>query len=386
MPVNYQAVQTQIHQMGEEALPRAREITKKLETATATLQTHASDLAALIARVDAARAENSNLRCARPVAESLNANPDAPALTSPYVLLAADGSQVVPSHHDAVEFGVINVGALRVLPGQRLPPQEKIETRLLCNDEIFTRDGAMLTEEIVALMRDIEERSQLAKLAAQETLPVVALTDGQMEIFGAAKASREYQEKLEKYTGVLEQLAGLNVIMAGYVDRPASDLVVRLLELMLLPDAELKFAGERRPLRGVTDRRLFEKFLKPGQRSAIFAIQSSSAVKFSELLAPHFFYLNVGSAARAALARVETPGWVARDEALVDLLHFSLVSQCRELGSHPYPYALHRAHEVALVSLEEKRELLNMLLIELRRRGLPVEEITNKQYLKENWK
>lgn len=372
--------------MGEDALPRSKEITEKLKKAVETLQAYAADLAALLARVDAAEAHNSNLRCARPKTEPLNVNPAAPALTSPYVLLAADGSQVVPSHHDAVEFGVINVGALRVLPGQGRPPQEIIETRLLCNDEIYTRDGAMLTEEIVALMRDIEERSQLADLAARETLPVVALTDGQLEIFGAAKASREYQAKLKEYTGVLERLSGLNVILAGFVDRPASDLVVRLLELMLLPDADLKYAGERRPLRGVTDRRLFETFLKPGQRSAVFAIQSSSAKRFDELLAPHFFYLNVGSAARASLARVEAPGWVVRDESLVDLLHFSLVSQCRELGSRPYPYALHRAHEVALVSLDEKRELLNMLIIELRRRGLPVDELSNKQYLKDNWK
>ncbi len=68
---------------------------------------------------------------------------------------------------------------------------------------------------------------------------------------------------------------------------------------------------------------------------------------------------------------------------MVDLLHFALIGQCSQMGSRPYPYALHRSHEIAVVSYEEKRQLTNMILLELRRLGINTEDISNKQYAKE---
>ena len=60
-----------------------------------------------------------------------------------------------------------------------------------------------------------------------------------------------------------------------------------------------------------------------------------------------------------------------------------LVDQCRILGSRPYPYLLHRAHETALVSLQEREQVTQMIVLELRQRGVPVEGISNKQYAKD---
>jgi hypothetical protein len=64
---------------------------------------------------------------------------------------------------------------------------------------------------------------------------------------------------------------------------------------------------------------------------------------------------------------------------MLDTLHAVLVSQCRILGSRPYPYLLHRAHEVALVSLDEKDQVISMIMQELRKRGVEVGEKSNKQ-------
>src|SRR3989304_10031686 len=111
----------------------------------------------------------------------------------------------------------------------------------------------------------------------------------------------------------MEILASMNTVTAGYVDKPGADLVVRLLELALYPDEELQKAGKERQLGGVRDIDLFRDILQPMERSAIFAIQSSSAVKFSQRLkrqmALHFFYLNVGRVGRPWLGRVEPPAW-----------------------------------------------------------------------------
>jgi hypothetical protein len=53
------------------------------------------------------------------------------------------------------------------------------------------------------------------------------------------------------------------------------------------------------------------------------------------------------------------------------------------MGSRPYPYVLHRAHEAALVKLEEKDQVTQMIVNELQRRGVEVGEMSYKQSAKD---
>jgi hypothetical protein len=240
------------------------------------------------------------------------------------------------------------------------------------------QDGSSgpLTEELVALLRDYKERKELASLAGIEQGIVLTLTDGPLELFREPKGDPRFDRLFDDYLTVMEELASINAVTAGYVDKPGADLVVRLLELALYPDAELHKAGKEHLLGGVRDIDLFLETLQPSERSAIFAIQSSSAEKFSQRLngqmALHFFYLNVGTTSKPWLVRVELPAWVSRQSELVDLLQATLLQQCRQVGIKAYPYALHRAHEVALVSFQEKVQLQEMIEAEMRRAGLEV--------------
>jgi hypothetical protein len=134
-----------------------------------------------------------------------------------------------------------------------------------------------------------------------------------------------------------------------------------------------------RPLRGVSDVELYKQILPPGERSAICAIQSRSAGKYPAELALHFFYLNVGREGKPWLVRVEVPEWVAEDKALLDPLHATLIDQCRILGNQPYPYALHRAHETALVTRQEEQQVKNMIALELRKQNVAVGDKSPKQ-------
>jgi hypothetical protein len=169
---------------------------------------------------------------------------------------------------------------------------------------------------------------------------------------------------------------------AGYVDRQAANLVVRLLEVVCLPESQLSEVKHSHPLQGVLDLELFRPLLAPGERSAVFALQSRSALRYRDDLALHFFYLNVGRDVHPWLARVEIPAWVARNPQMLDDLHAVLVQQCLILGSRPYPYLLHRAHEAAVVTFEEKDQVTQMIALELRARGVEVGEISNKQSAK----
>jgi hypothetical protein len=295
-------------------------------------------------------------------------------------LLAADGSQIIPSRHDEVEYGLINVGVIKMLYGMSVPPDITIQSQLLYDDLLYT-DPSMLAEARLTMQRDLEERRILARLAEGLSPPVITFTDGPIEFAGNHEFAdaASFKELLEAYMKALGQLHEMNAVTAGYVDKPAANLVVRLLEVSSMSEAELRQRGKASPLRGVSDRRLYRDILRPGERSAVFGYQSWWAKHFQDKLALHFFYLNIGREGHPWLARVEIPAWVAADSTMLDDLHATLVSQCRSMGSRPYPYLLLRAHEAAVVTLEEKEQVTQMIVMELRRRGIEVGEKSYKQ-------
>jgi hypothetical protein len=53
------------------------------------------------------------------------------------------------------------------------------------------------------------------------------------------------------------------------------------------------------------------------------------------------------------------------------------------MGARPYPYLLHRAHETAVVKFEEKRQIEQLLALELRKGGGEVGSESNKQSAKD---
>jgi hypothetical protein len=412
MPIDFRDIQRQVKSWGEKAPERERQLNQSRKTALDRLHRLSGQEEDLKRRIERARQENPALRCAVPTQEALDAAVGLPELITRPVVLAADGSQINPDRHSAVEFCVVNVGAFSMRPKCPEPPQETIRSQLLDPQDLYT-DRGLISEEIVALYRDLAERRFVLELARQIppggssngspagapaglpagspaggtlSTPVVALTDGPLELYQEREA-RElpvFQKLFADYLDVLRDIARLEVIAAGYVDKPHADLVVRMLELSLVPDADLgKRSARPRGWTGVLDVDLFRSILEPGERSALFAIQSASAQRFTDELALHFFYLNVGRGGHPWLARVEVPAWMASSPAALSTLHAVLVDQCRMVGARPYPYALHRAHEVAVVSLAEKGELEQMLIQELHRRGLSVGELSSKQMLKQ---
>jgi hypothetical protein len=381
MPVNFREIQQEIRKMGQQAREIEKDLKERRQVALELLKLNANRLEELRKKVELAAAANPNLRCAAPVDESLTFTQATPLLPPALTILSADGSQINPDRHDAAEFSVINVGAICLQPGKA--PVEFTRSQLFYGDSMRTAAGRPITEEIVALRRDLNERRLLAEQAEKELLPIVAVTDGPLELFRQPGNDPDLDEPFHDYLAVLKRLAAKGVATAGYVDKPSANLVVRLLELTAVPEEELAHVERIGPLNRVSDYYLFQNLLAPGERSAVFAIQSTSKRDFKDQLELHFFYLNVGRAEHAWLVRVEIPRWVAEKCDLLDMLHATLVSQCRQMGSHAYPYVLHRAHEVALVTLEEKQQILDMIAAELYRQGVEVGEKSQKQAVKD---
>ncbi|HEX8918830.1 MAG TPA: DNA double-strand break repair nuclease NurA, partial [Chloroflexota bacterium] len=247
-------------------------------------------------------------------------------------------------------------------------------------------------EDSVSLRRDLRERETLDQLSNGLPGNVLTFTDGPLELWSASgEETRELAMFREKYKGVLSRLQSRGAVTAGYVDKPRADLVVRLLELAKMSPEQLadrQFMRTYHPFRGVDDALLFsgqdQPWIFPGHRSAVFKLQSSSQNVYTGVLTLHFFYLNVGTTGHPWLVRVEIPQWVADDPVKLDLLHAVLVEQCEIMGYKPYPYLLHRAHETAVVRLDEKTQVEQMLNMELRRHGAPIGEKSPKQTAKDH--
>ncbi len=388
MALDFQQVRQQVIEMGENAPLRAQYLREKRDKALEILHEYAAELEALSAKVNAAISANPNLRCAIPKDENLNHHRACPALPEKATLLAADGSQINPDRHASVDYCLVNVGAIQMQYGEADSPVTTVRSQLFYDEQMYI-GGGRISERMVALMRDLRERTLLADLAKDVESPVITLTDGPLELWvgreGALEA-REYEKRFKEYLGALRELHLLGVSTAGYIDRPRGDLLVRLLEIATLPTDELDKAGrEHRPYRGIADADLFNFLLKPGERSTVFGIQSRNADKYTAELALHFFYLNVGrDDVHPYPVRVEIPAWVASDAQKLDDLHAILVQQCQVLGSRTYPYLLHRSHEVAVVTQDEKKQVENMIALELHRRGVEFGGESQKQGTKDD--
>ena len=372
MALDFQQVREQVILMGEGAPNRVEYFRALREQALETLGENANKNQYLLGKIQAALTQNANLRCAIPKEDAFNQVFGLPALSETITILAADGSQINPDRHASVDYCLVNVGAIKMKYGSPSSPVITVRSRLFYDDQIYTPAG-LITERLVALRRDLRERQLLAELAQGGELPIITLTDGPLELWVGRESELEgveYEKYFKDYLVALRELHKVGASAAGYIDRPRGDLLVRLLELALLPLDEIEKAGrEFRPLRGITDADLFLDLLGPGERSAVFGIQSRNAGKYTAELALHFFYLNVGRDEEHPYpVRVEIPAWVVNDAQMLDNTHAVLVHQCQIMGNRTYPYLLHRSHEVALVSQDEKRQLENMISLEIQRR------------------
>jgi hypothetical protein len=382
MPVNYQDLYTRIKAIGAGTQERR----KKKEDA----QTQARDLFAyfnskldeLRFKVDSARAVEANIRCAYPLDENLASSYPPVDSLKEATLIAADGSQIVPDRHAALQYYVINVGAIAMQVGSGNTPEVFTDTELHMLDEF---EDTFFSDSQVALQRDVAERKKLLEVAEKYSGTVIALTEGQLELWGAVDSdnSRDFEKSLQDYLDVLKEMEKQRVITSGYVDKPGANWVVRLLEIAMIPQDELPNLKKYHPFLGVTDLWLFSKILGKHERSAIFKLQAKSAEKYTGSISIHFFYINVGDEKKPKIARVDVPLWVVNDKEVLNNLHCALIEQAKIMGNEPFPYLLHRAHEIAVVSHKEKEEIDQMLAIEIRNNGGELGEKSGKQSAKD---
>lgn len=381
MPVNYLQVENNLVTFSEKTKQHHDQLKVAREQLTGTYKALDGSSAAIRTKIEKAESVLKSIYCAKPTGEPLLFAKNAPPAPEQYTLVAADGSQINPSRHRSLQFCVINVGLIKLLKGSGKAPEIEIQSSLLDFEHLYTEEGTLVGEDVVALFRDHAERKAILDFTGLDEGPIITLTDGPLDVYLGMNIDQRRKDLQEEVFTVNRHLEARGVISAGYIDKPGSEMLSRMLSVYNTPDDKLaSYDDKQRPIRGVPDAELLEVCVtQPGQRSAVFEAVSKNPIVVEKRIPVCFFYLNVSQGEKPWLVRVEFPVWVSKDPNLVDLLHSVVYAETQVLDTHPYPYLLHRSHELAVISMAEADAVESMLLQQLDADGLRLGQISNKE-------
>ncbi len=291
--------------------------------------------------------------------------PDEPEI---YNVVGADGSQIYPDRHEIARYALINIGSILIRHGTGEAPSTHLEGTLTFDvdpdDDLNLESAAIINGR-----RDVAEMEALTGWAeSHRQEKTLLLLDNSLLLWLAlrlgASSKKIIDQLLHEYLDHLERIRLTGAALAGFIDRPRSTNVLTLLDGLGVVERDDHGASL---LQGIEDRKLFARVLTAGCRSALFRHPSPLNDNFRA--AGHevfFFYLHTGP--NEQVARIEVPVWVATDKELLDLVHAAILQQCRT--SEGFPYALIRAHELAVVTHRERGTLNDIIQQEIEGRGV----------------
>ncbi|MCB8922476.1 MAG: DNA double-strand break repair nuclease NurA [Ardenticatenaceae bacterium] len=349
------------------------------------LDQYASDWVAIEAALDHAQqlADPKLYRSARPFdhIQPLNAqiNPAAPPAQA--IIVATDGSQIMPDRHAAHLYYLINIGGIIYFYGGSRAPQPFTipELHYPANDQEAAQ--FVMGSGEVSIARDLREIGTLADTAWNlrgGDQPVLAVLDQRLLYWPIGDIEAPLNDKVLAWLKGMTKVRDAGALLAGFIDRPMTTAVVTLLRSLTGlgdPKFDWKSLGKSGAGGGLNDVALFRRLLEPGQRSKVFVNVSPPNARFAEHDRANevcFFYFHSGR----GIARVDIPRWVAEDEGGVTAVHALLHDQCQILGD--YPYVIARADEMAVVGHQDHEELNFMIDLTMQKYGIS-SSLTAKQ-------
>ncbi len=310
-----------------------------------------------------------------------------------HTVIATDGSQINPSHHEIAYCYLLNIGRVVLHYGQsRFPLLDSQPEVIYRPEDLYaSRQWGIRTEDWMGYRRTVSEAVVLAELGAglqgkqrgkktqqlsllrRPTVPTLAMTDGSLIYWFLDQLPAPARDQiLEPILAAWDSLRAAQVPMVGYLSASRSSEALNFLRLQSCPyeqpDCQKYCEGQTdgapcqvfSPLRDVT---LWSTLLEPGQRGPLF----KSSADILQLYGQHhvyFCHVHVG----AEIARVELPEWVVNDSQLFETaLSLTLTQVQKGFG---YPVTLAEAHNQAVVRGGDRNRFFALLEQQMIRAGL----------------
>ncbi|BAZ37924.1 hypothetical protein NIES4101_38500 [Calothrix sp. NIES-4101] len=326
--------------------------------------------------------------------EPLNTRIDIPVPPKVHTVIATDGSQIAPNHHEIAYCYLINIGRIVLHYGQNKHPllDSLPEVFYRPEDLYASRKWGIRTEEWMSFLRTASEATVLAELSCQVVreqgenvenvenkdknipqIPTLAMVDGSLIYWFLEQLPLEARETI--LPPILEawgQMKAAKVPLMGYLSASRNVEATNFLRLAActhpVPDC-VSFCPNQLekvsckvfdPLR---DSALWATQLQPGQRGPLW----QSNAKILDLYQDqqiYFCYLHVGT----EIARIEIPKWVTEDTTLFNQALGLTLAQVQK--GYGYPVAIAEAHNQAVVRGGDKTRFFSLLERQMIKAGL----------------
>ncbi|MDS3861878.1 DNA double-strand break repair nuclease NurA [Thermosynechococcaceae cyanobacterium BACA0444] len=291
-------------------------------------------------------------------------------------VMATDGSQIAPSHHEIAFCYLINVGRVRLDYGSNIYPLlDSVAEVFYTQAEVYAAQAWGITpEEWMRHKRTQLEILQLVELALEKpvNVPTVLMLDGSLIHWAwETLPTMARQVLLEPILQAWGRLETAKIPIVGYLSACRSSETLNYLRLQAcpypLPRCQDHCPAPTRPpcqiFTGLQDPGLWSTQLSSGQRGPLWQSRARILVDYGQQRI-FFCYFHVGS----EVVRVEFPRWVAEDQTLLTQALSLTIAQV--IKGYGYPVALAEAHNQAVVRSADRARFFALLERELIKAGL----------------
>ncbi|WP_017318161.1 DNA double-strand break repair nuclease NurA [Mastigocladopsis repens] len=314
--------------------------------------------------------------------EPLNTCIDIPVPPKIHTVIATDGSQIAPSHHEIAYCYLLNMGRVVLHYGQnRYPVLDSLPEIFYRPEDLYlSRKWGIRTEEWMSFRRTASEAMVLSELACSvkegqenQEVPTLAMVDGSLIYWFLEQLPLDARAHI--LPPILEawgKLREAQIPLMGYVSASRNVEGMNFLRLLACPHTVPDCASfcpnqlEKVPCKvfePLRDTTLLSTQLKPGQRGCLWR----SNVRILELYEDqqvYFCYVHVGT----EIARIEVPSWVAQNTAMFDSALGLMLGQVQK--GYGYPVAIAEAHNQAVVRGGDKARFFALLERQMIKAGI----------------
>lgn len=302
---------------------------------------------------------------------------DIPVPPKVHTVIATDGSQIAPNHHEIAYCYLLNIGRVVLHYGQNLHPlmDSLPEVFYRPEDLYVSRQWGIRTEEWMSFCRTASEATVLAELAcaAKTEAPTLAMVDGSLIYWFLEQLPVDARDRiLPPILAAWQQMRDAQIPLMGYLSASRSIESMNFLRLLACPhpapDCKSHCPNQQekvpcKQFESLRDTSLWATHLKPGQRGTLWRSNTPILELYGEQ-SIYFCYVHVGT----EIARIEVPAWVAENSSMFDQALGLMLAQVQK--GYGYPVAIAEAHNQAVVRGGDKTRFFALLEKQMIKAGI----------------